>query len=120
LSEGEPYSRGRWQQQTPVANGEALGFVELIIRQPKAVELYYNTCAKINQHNPNRQDTLCLERKFVEKDWSKHVNLSIVAIIVVDASRAYSRFTQTIDGKIETQKEFYGHLLAELIDNQME
>ena len=94
--------------------------MEIIIPQPKAAEIYYNTCAKIDQHNRDRQDTLCLERKFVTKDWSKRVNLSIFAIIVVDAWRAYSRFSQTIDGQVESQKEFYGHLAAELIDNQTE
>ena len=59
--------------------------VELTIPQPKAAYIYYDVCGKIDQHNRHRQETLKLELKLQTHDWSKRVNLSIIATTMVDA-----------------------------------
>ena len=53
------------------------------------------------------------------KDWSKHVNLSIISMIVVDTWLVFSamRNTPTIE---LNQKEFYSVLAEELIDKLVE
>jgi hypothetical protein len=52
-------------------------------------------------------------------EWSLRVNLSIFSIIAVDAWKVYSQisYSEEVDNKQEVQKDFYGHLAAELIDN---
>ncbi len=120
LAEGEPYHRNRWRQVSEEPNA-APEMVELTVPQPRAAELYYKTCAKIDQHNRDRQATLGIERKLVTNDWSLRVNLSIFAMIVVDTWRVYSGLTTDTElgSNIgETQKEFYGRLATELIDNR--
>jgi hypothetical protein len=93
--------------------------IELTIAQPKAAEVYYSACAKIDQHNHDHQDTLMLERKLVTNDWSTRVYLSILAVILVDSWHVYSKktFPAEFEGLKEIQEDFYGHLAAELIDN---
>ena len=112
LQEGEPYSRKRWRQVSEEDNAEPEN-VELTIPQPKAAEIYYAVCGKIDQHNRHRQATLQLETKLATHDWSKRVNLSILAITMVDTWLVYKQCTHTS----EIQKDFYGYLAEELIDN---
>jgi Transposase IS4 len=118
LQEGQPHIRQRWRQlvsdlTTPPEK------VELTVPQPVATETYYAACQKIDQHNRDRQATLGLERKFKTHDWAKRVNMSILSMCIVDAWRVWSRITIKDGGErmYESQKEFYGHLSAELIDN---
>ncbi len=61
LSDGTPIVRTRWRQigDDPEADPTR---VELTIAQPRAAEVYYSACTKIDQHNRDRQDTLMLER----------------------------------------------------------
>lgn len=122
LAEGEPYHRNRWRQIAEEPNAEPER-VELTVPQPRAAEMYYRTCARIDQHNRDRQSTLGIERKLVTNDWSLRVNLSIFAMIVVDTWRVYSGLTFNYEigtNQGETQKEFYGRLAAELIDNRFD
>jgi hypothetical protein len=116
LDNGTPYTRLRWRQtdQKPHAPPEK---VELTIPQPKAAEVYYSTCGKIDQHNRCRQDTLCLERKLRTHRWDMRVNLSIFAMIVVDTWMVYSKCTNQTEDDGESQKDFYTLLAEELIDN---
>jgi hypothetical protein len=118
LTEGDPYSRRRWRQvdKTPNAKPEK---TELEIPVPKAAEIYYSCCAKVDQHNRDRQDTLGIENTLRMHEWSLRVNLSIFSIIAVDAWKVYSQisYSEEVDNKIEVQKDFYGHLVAEMIDN---
>jgi hypothetical protein len=63
-----------------------------------------------------------MERKFHTTDWSSRVNTTIFAMILVDCWKVYSQLTFVVgvDGKLvkqETQKEFFGNLAAEMIDN---
>ncbi len=50
LSDGTTITRTRWRQigDGPEADPSE---VELTIAQPKAAEVYYSTCIKIDQHN---------------------------------------------------------------------
>jgi hypothetical protein len=118
LSDGTPITRSRWRQigDKPVADPSR---IELTIVQPKAAEVYYSACAKIDQHNHDCQDTLMLEGKLLTNDWSTWVNLSILAVILVDSLRVYSKMTFPAEfaGFKEIQKDFYGHLAAESIEN---
>jgi hypothetical protein len=72
---------------------EALGSTEdkSGISSTKAAETYYTACSKIDQHNGHCQNTLMLERKLVTTDWSRCVNLSILAICIVDTWQIYNK-----------------------------
>ena len=69
--------------------------VELTIPQPKAAQIYHDICGKIDQHNRHRQETLKLDLKLQKHDWSKIVNLSILATTMVDAWMVHKQRTQT-------------------------
>ena len=65
-SYGRPYSRVRWRQQErddehfgQVNNEEAIR-EDSVVAQPKCLEIYYDTCSAIDQHNRHRQDTFCI------------------------------------------------------------
>jgi hypothetical protein len=117
LAEGAPYIRQRWRQlvsdlTTPPER------VELMIPQPAAAEVYYAAAGKIDQHNRDRQATLAMETKLKTHDWSMRVNMTLLAMCVVDSWRVWSRISQDDQGdQRESQKIFYGHLASELIDN---
>jgi hypothetical protein len=92
--------------------------LEVVVPQPVATEIYYSCCGLIDQHNRDRQATLGMERKFKTHDWSMRVNMSILAICIVDSWRVWTRINNTeTERNGETQKAYYGHLAAELIDN---
>jgi Transposase IS4 len=118
LTAGDPYCRSRWRQVNKSPNAEPEK-VTLQIPIPRAAELYYSCCGKIDQHNRDRQDTLGIERKLKTHDWSLRVNLTIFGMIVVDTWKVYSQlsFGEEDDNQRESQKNFYGNLAAELIDN---
>jgi hypothetical protein len=117
LAEGTPFVRNRLRQVVE-DNFTAPENVELSIPQPRAAEIYYSCCAKIDQHNRHRQDTLMLEHKIRTKDWSLRVNLSLLSMILVDTWKVWSMITLKMSGEpVETQKQFYGRLATELIDN---
>ena len=122
MQEGDPYARERWRQVNNDDNADPEK-VEIQVPIPKAAELYYQVCGKIDQHNRDRQDTLGIEKKLKTNNWSLRVNLSILSMVIVDTWKAYSGLTFGGNGLMddnvntETQKEFYGHLAAELIDN---
>jgi Transposase IS4 len=117
LNAGFPYTRTRWRQleDDRFAPPEQVTFH---IAQPYAAELYYSACGKVDQHNRDRQDTLQLECKIGTQNWATRVNHTILAMCVVDSWKIYSRLAFGIDqSATETQGDFYGHLAAELIDN---
>jgi hypothetical protein len=95
LSDGTPIVWQRWQQIGDDPEADSMR-VELTIPQPKAAEIYYTACSKIDQQNRHHQDTLMLERKLVTKEWSRHVNLSIMAIFTVDTWQVYDKMNYVI------------------------
>ena len=112
---GDPYVRKWWRQVNPEENAEPEQ-VELTIPQPKAAQIYYSTCGKIDNHNQCRQDTLNLEKKLKTHSWHMRVNLSILAMVIVDTWLVYSKCTKLDD----CQTDFYIKLSEELIDNNYE
>jgi Transposase IS4 len=116
LAPGTDCVRYRWRQQdkTPDAEPNRISYT---IPQPRAAEIYYSCCEKIDQHNRDRQDTLMLERKVQTKDWSLRVNMTLLGMIFVDTWKVWQQFTYNNTEAIETQKSFYGTLSAEMIDN---
>ena len=112
LNDGKPYERSRWRQINNSADANAER-VSLLVPQPKACELYYDTCAAVDKHNRHRQDTLKLEKKVETHSWDKRVNFSILGICIVDTWLAYQLATNTKT----PQRDFYMDLAEELIDN---
>ena len=112
LDVGEGYWRTRWRQ---VINDRFSPPQRVMfeIPQPKACEVYYSTCARVDQHNRHRQDTLQLERKLKCHSWHIRVGISLLGIIITDTWMAYKRATMTT----ESQKSFHSYLAEELIDN---
>jgi hypothetical protein len=92
--------------------------MELNVSQPRATQVYCETIGLIDQHNRDRQVTLGIEKKLVTHDWAKRVNITILSMCLVDAWKVWSNITVNNSGKpTEAPKAFYGHLAAELIDN---
>jgi hypothetical protein len=91
LAEGTPYSGCCWRQvnQQPNAPPEE---VTMSIQQPQIAEAYYSTYAAIDRYNRYCQDDLRIEKKIETNDWSVCVNLSIIAMIVVDTWLDYNAF----------------------------
>ena len=114
LSHRTPYTRVQKRQVVPVDSQEPPVRVEFTINQPKAAEIYYSTCGKIDHHNRRRHDTLMLERKVETKDWSKRVNQTIFGMIVVDSFLCYNKLVDSS----EKEGDFYMRLAEELIDNK--
>ena len=112
LQEVMLYTRKRWWQVNEEINVEPDN-IELTIPQPKAAQIYYDVCSNIDQHNCHLQATLKLQLKLQTHDWSKIVNLLILAINMVDAWLVYQKCTQTT----YIQKDFYLYLSEQLIDN---
>jgi hypothetical protein len=122
LDPGEPCIRTRWRQLAHVDSNLPPEQLRLEIPQPNCSAIYYNTCAKIDNHNRDRSDTLRLEKKFATKDWATRVNHAVFGMVLVDCWKMYANLTYPLDesGKLnieETQKDFYGNLATELIDN---
>ena len=89
--------------------------------QPKCSEIYYNTCAAIDQHNLHRQDTLKVERKMQTKSWEKRLTSSIFGMYCMDAWLMYRGFnTDTLHKEPDLdQQELYCVLAEELIENNV-
>ena len=108
MQEGDPYVRQRWRQvdkEDPNADPEK---VEIQVPIPKAAEIYYKVCGKVDQHNMDRQHTIGIEQKIRTNDWSLRVNLSTLSMVIIDSWKAYSQLTfgNENNPQAETQKEF--------------
>lgn len=87
--------------------------VELVVKQPLACEIYYETCGLIDQHNRHRQDTLQLEKKIETKDWATRIGTTLFGMMIVDTWLVFKGATCSS----ESQQDFYTYLAEELIDN---
>jgi hypothetical protein len=108
--EGAAYSRTRWSQGP--AGPERFTFS---VPQPRVAAIYYSACAQIDRHNRCRQDDLMLERKYVTRDWSMRVNLSLLGMRIVDALLLHSGARDA--ARTMLQHQIYKQLALELIDN---
>ena len=128
MKKGKEYTRDRWRQpgqdleflDTP--NNQDAVRQQLTVPQPEVCEIYYDTCAAIDQHNRHRQDTLQIERKMQTKDWHKRVTTSLFGMYVVDAWLMYKGCTTAnADATPKlSQNKFYCQLAEELIDNNQD
>jgi hypothetical protein len=116
LAEGVPYDRWRWRQVDNITPDALPERVQLTVPQPLACEYYYSASGQIDRHNRHRSDTLCLEHKFRTHSWDVRVNMTILAIIIVDTWLVWDGCHKDSQYR-ETQKEFYTLLAEELIDN---
>ena len=88
LAEGAPNVRNRWRQLEDDEEDEDPTRVTLTVPQPRAAEVYYNVCAKVDQLYRSQQAFLNVEKMLVTTDWSLRVNFSILSIIIVDTRKA--------------------------------
>jgi hypothetical protein len=119
LAPGNPAIRWRWTQVVPNSNVLPV-FKECIVQQPQAAETYYNSCAKIDQHNKCRQAELMLERKVKTKEWWRRVSHSLVAMCCVDSYLLMVGCRGTRDNGFSTARHFFDKLAELLIDNTFE
>jgi hypothetical protein len=111
MSEGEPFVRQQWRQVDKTENASPEQ-VQLVVPQPKSVEIFYKVFGKVDQHNHDQQDTLGLEKSQGKR--LVHVRqFDVWSMIFVDAWKAWSLMSDNA----ETQKEFYDRLATELIVN---
>ena len=103
------HTRTRWRQ-----TNEGAQIIDVPFTQPKAVELYYSVCSKIDEHNRRRQDDLNIEKKLQTKSWAFRVNSTLLSMIVVDSWLVYDGCLGTVTHL--AQKEFYEALATELIN----
>ena len=102
LQDGKDYSIIRWRQpdlpeeEFDGVNNEEAGQQELTVFQSNCSEIYYNTCAAIDQHNRHRQDTIKVKRKMQTKSGDKRVTSSIFGMYCVDEWLMYCRCTTDI------------------------
>ena len=95
---------------------------QLTVLQPEVCEIYYDTCAAIDQHNRHCQDTLQIERKMQTKGWDKRFTTSLFGMYVVDAWLMYKGCTTAsayASPKL-SQTEFSYQLADELIENNQD
>ena len=112
LLPGNIFVRKRWRQINPAVNADPENVV-LEVPQPKAAEIYYSCCGKVDQNNRHRQDTLRIEHKIETNNWAARVNMSIVAMCLVDTWMVWKLATESN----QKQPDFYRDLSEEMIDN---
>ena len=93
--------------------------VELVIPQPKMVEMYYKGNDTIDHLNRQRQDDLKIERKVRTKLWWKRVNTSIWGMIVGDSMNVHQGCAP--QHKVDRDPDFWlSGLTHEMIDNNLD
>lgn len=114
--EGEEIMRKRYRQLDDAADAHP-DLVMITVKQPKAVEGYYEGAGVIDGMNRTRAAELRLDRNFGTKDWSKRFNLGIWGMIVCDA---FALFQQVVAGpnRASCPREFFCKLADELINNK--
>jgi len=113
--EGNEIVRKRYRQLDDAADASP-DLVLITVKQPKAVEGYYEGAGVIDRMNRTRAAELRLDRNFGTKDWSKRFNLGIWGMIVCDA---FALFQQVVaePNRASCPREFFCKLADELINN---
>ena len=86
LQPGNPIIHKRWTEVGDEDNpGQRLAKKKQIkIPIPKASEVYFEACGKIDQHNKIREE--CgIDKRFNTNNWDIRVNFSILSMIFTDA-----------------------------------
>jgi hypothetical protein len=91
-----------------------------MVKQPQSTEIYYNSCARIDQNNKYRQAELMLERKVKTKEWWHHVSHTVLSMCVVDAYLLMVGCWGNSAQAFMTSRHFFEKLAEQLIDNTFE
>jgi Transposase IS4 len=114
---GRVIERRRWRQRDLTPNAEP-ELETIRLPQPEAVQVYYDGCGRIDEHNRHRQDSLNLEKKVQTMHWAHRANHSIFGMCVVDA------FDLAVgcqgDKHYGCFRVFCEDLITELIDNDFD
>ena len=89
LSPGIPHIITRWLQVSTVDPNSDPERVELEVPQPNAREVYYKKCAAVDKHNCYMKSSLMIKKKLGTKYWAMRINMSLVAVFVIDTWLAY-------------------------------
>ena len=90
--------------------------VAIQVRQPLAIEYYYDGAGIIDNHNRVRQADLMADRRLGTTQWDMRVGLGIAGIIFTDAFFFYQK-TLGSDHQDECPNEFFSGLADDMIDN---
>ena len=71
--------------------------VELEVPQPKACEFYYKTYDTVDNQNRYSQSSLMIEKKLGMRYWAMQINMSLVAICILDTWLVYNPYMGTED-----------------------
>ena len=116
MDSGANMERIRSRQLEDVSTNADPVNVTLTNPQPKASDIYYGACSKIDQHNICQQESLYIEKKLQTHEWDKRANLGIFVMCVVDAWMCYSNATNAE----ETQEAYYLKLSEEMINTLLD
>ena len=116
MDAGDKIERICSRQIEDVSKNSYLVDVTLTVLQPKASEIYYGACSKIDRHNRCQQEFLDIEKKLQTHEWDKRSNLGILEICVLDDWMCYSIATKVE----ETQETYYSKISEEMIDNLLD
>jgi Transposase IS4 len=115
---GRVIERRRWRQKDTTPNAAPV-LDEIRLPQPEAVQIYYDGCGRIDEHNRHRQDSLNLEKKVQTMSWAHRANHSIFGMCVVDAFDL-AVGSQGNNKKYPSFRVFLEDLITELIDNDFD
>ena len=117
LGEGTEISRRRYRQVSddPEADPEQ---VLVNVKQPAAVEAYYDGAGAVDQRNRLRAAELRVDKLLSTKDWARRVNFGIWGICVCDS---YALFNQVVRSNLRfnSPDEYFCALADELIENKV-
>jgi len=117
LTEGREIFRERYRQTSDDPNAPPEQ-VAIQVKQPLAIETFYEGAGLIDFHNRIRAAELRIDKALGTKDWARRANLGIFGIIVVDTYFLYNQVVHK-DNRDNTAHEFFSKLADEMIDNQV-
>ena len=115
LKEGEEIFRQRYRNVSddPEAPAEK---VAIQVKQPLAIEMFYEGAGLIDQHNKMRAAELRIDRGLKTKDWSKRANFGVFGICTVDAYYLRQGVVHP-DNRDGDPDIYFSKLADEMIDN---
>ena len=115
LEEGEEIFRERYRQisEDPEADPEKIA---IQVRQPLAIETYYDGAGGIDQHNKLRAAELRVDRTLATKNWARRINLGLWGICVCDTFYFWMQVVH-VELRDDTPDEFFSKLADEMIEN---
>eukprot|EP00984_Skeletonema_dohrnii_P004183 scaffold1462_cov164-Skeletonema_dohrnii-CCMP3373.AAC.1 len=116
LDEGKEIFRERLRQVNDDPNAPP-DRVAIQVKQPAAIEQYYDGAGIIDNHNRVRQADLMMDRRLGTQVWDKRCGFGIAGMIFTDAFFFYQKTVG--DNQDECPNEFFSGLADEMIDNKI-